>query len=275
MNVFAYTQFQEYLRNWLEQQRVAGKKVSFELLARQLGLKSKGHAYRIFHDESMPLTSRTMVHLIEILGLKGVDREYFEAMVGFNRASSLEERKAYLEKMGKISGLSKASALSTSACAYFSEWYLPVLREAVCMPGFREDYRILSKKFCPTITEAQARKGVQLLRELQLIQPDPRGGFQSCEKFVHAGADIQPVLLATFQQNMIRLASDALENQSPQEREISSLTFSLPSASFPKIKQALRRMQNELAQQILEEKSPGNVVYQFNLQCFPVFQNEG
>lgn len=275
MNVFAYTQFQEYLRSWLEEQRKEDRKVSFELLARKLGLRSKGHAYRIFHDESMPLTSRTMVPLIEILGIKGAERDYFEAMVGFNRASSLEERKVFLEKMGKISGQSSASALSVSACAYFSEWYYPVLREAVCMPGFREDYKALAKRFNPAITEAQARKGVQLLKELQLIQSDPRGGYQSCEKFVHAGADIQPVLVATFQQNMIRMASDALERTPPKEREISSLTFSFPEAHFPAVKQALRRMQRDLAQQVLEEKTPGDVVYQFNLQCFPVYRNEG
>lgn len=274
MDVFGYTHFQEYLRCWIEEQRKDGRKVSFELLARQLGLRSKGHAYRIFHDESMPLTSRTMVHLVDVLGIKGAERDYFEAMVGFNRSSTLEERKTYLEKMGKISGRSKASALSTSACSYFSEWYLPVLREAVCMPGFREDYKAFGKRFCPSISEAQVRKGVELLKELQLISPLARGGYQSCEKFVHAGADIQPVLLATFQQSMIRLASEALDTIPPQEREISTLTFSLPAAAFPQIKQALRRMQNDLAQQVLDEKAPGNVVYQFNLQCFPLYRQE-
>jgi len=194
--------------------------------------------------------------------------------VGFNRSTSLEERKAFLSRMGKLAGNSGAQKLRPEACSYLSEWYLPVLREAITMAGFRGDFRKLSREFIPTLTESQARKGTQLLRDLQLVRPLANGGFEACEAYVHAGDDLQSVLVATFQQSMMRLASEALDKEAANQREISTLTFSFPAAHFGVLKKTLRKLQQELAQEILKDQTPADTVYQFNMQCFPVFHSE-
>lgn len=274
MNVFEYTNFQQFLQNWLEREKEAGRKLSFENIARQLGLKSKGHAYRIFHDKSMPLASRVLVRLCELIGLAGVERDYFEAMVGFNRAETLEEQKGYLERMGRLAGKNHAAGLMTKASQYLSEWYLPVLREAVTLPGFKGDFKGVAKMFRPAITESQAKKGVKLLVDLDLLQPIAGGRYKVREEHVHAAGDVDSVTVAAFQQKMMARASDALGRETAKDREITTLTFSYPSANFLQIKKALRRLQNELIQEILKEKTPGDCVYQFNMQCFPVFREE-
>jgi len=271
MGVFDFTNSQEFLRHWLEEQKKNGRKLSFELIARQLGLRSKGHAYRLFHDPNSPITARLALRVVEMVPLMGDERAYFEAMVGFNRSESLDERRLFLARMGKLAGKSGAQKLKPEACAYLSEWYLPVLREAVTMPSFRGDYRKLAREFVPALTEAQIRRGVQLLRDLQLIKAHASGGFAISETFVHAGDDIQSVLVATFQQTMMRMASEALERESPEQREISTLTFSFPASRFASIQKALRKMQQDLAEEILKEQAPSDTVYQFNLQCFPVY----
>ena len=269
MTVFQYTNFQEYLREWLVQEKQAGRKLSFESLARQLGMRSKGHVHRVFHDPTMPLTPRILVRLIEVLSLQGEERDYFEAMVAFNRASSLEERRLYLGRMGRLSGNASAQALDPSACSYLSEWYYPVLREAVCMPNFRGDFRQLAKQFVPTLTEPQARRGVE---HLVALKAQASGGYLPADAYVHAGSEIEAVLVSNFQQQMMKLGSQALDEQPPAKREITTLTFSFPQANFQTIKRALRRLQNELALEILKEKEPGDTVFQFNMQCFPVFE---
>lgn len=275
MTVFQYTNFQEYLREWLAQEKQNGRKISFEFLARQLGMRSKGHVHRVFNDATMPLTPRILVRLIEVLNLQGEERDYFEAMVAFNRASSLEERRLFLGRMGRLSGNASAQALDPSACSYLSEWYYPVLREAVCMPDFRGDFRELSKMFVPTLTESQTRRGVEHLITLKLIKGQASGGYISADAYVHAGSEIEAVLVSNFQQQMMKLGSQALDVQPPAKREITTLTFSFPQANFQTIKRALRRLQNELAVEILKEKEPGDTVYQFNMQCFPVFEKGG
>ena len=274
MAVFQFTNFQEYLQGWLLEQKKAGRKLSFETLARELGMRSKGHVHRVFHDPAMSLTPRILVRLAELIGLQGDERDYFEAMVSFNRASSMEERRLYLGRMGRLSGCATAKAIDTDTCSYLSEWYYPVLREAVCMPQFRGDYRLLAKQFIPGLTESQARRGVEHLLALNLIKALATGGYVSSDAYLHAGSEIESVLLSNFQQQMIRLGSKALDDQPPSRREITSLTFSYPIAKFKTVKLALRRLQNELAEEILKEQEPGDAVFQLNLQCFPVYERD-
>ncbi len=272
MTVYQFTNFQEYLRAWLEEQKSAGKKHSFESLARQLGMKSKGHIHRIFNDPSMPLTPRIMVKIADLLGVGGDERAYFEAMVAFNRATGLDERRLYLSRMGRLSGGSKAMKLDSSACSYLSEWFLPVLREAVCMPFFSKEMKIMAKLFHPQLTETQVRRGIEHLLNLKLIVRNAQGGYAPTNAYVHAGSEIETVLLSSFQQQMLKLGSTALDEMPPSKREISTLTFSFPQSRFLTIKKALRKLQNELALEIIKEAEPGDTVYQFNMQCFPVFE---
>lgn len=69
---------------------------------------------------------------------------------------------------------------------------------------------------------------------------------------------------------MIERARSALDSLPPEQREISSLTFSIPRSVLPRLRQKMRRFQDEIVRDILAAQGADMDVFQFNLQMFPV-----
>ncbi len=263
---------QAFLRDWLTERNKNSPRLSFEGIAQELGLRSRGHAYRVFHDPSVPITQALAVRLGSLLGLSEADKQYFETLVSYNRATRLEEKNRYLQRLRHLSGAKPGSVLDSSAESYMAQWYMPVLREALCLPNFNGNFKLLAKSIGSPLTEAKVRHCVEQLLDLGLIRKLPGDRFAQTDTHVHVGSSVQKVLLAGFQQQMLRKASEALDELEASQRQITTLTFSFPMSKMATLKAALGRLQDELIQEILKEPEGHDSVLQFNMQLFPVTQ---
>ena len=267
-----YMDSQAFLRDWLTERNKRAPRLSFEGIAQELGLRSRGHAYRVFHDPAVPITQALAIRLGALLGLAEADKQYFETLVSYNRATRLDEKNRYLQRLRHLSGSKPGNVLDSSAESYMAEWYMPVLREALCLPNFKGNYKLLAKSLGSPLTEAKVRQCVEQLLELGLIRKLPGDRFAQTDAHVHVGSSVQKVLLAGFQQQMLRKASAALDELEAAKRHITTLTFSFPMSKMATLKAALARLQDELIQEIRKEPDGHDSVLQFNMQLFPVSQ---
>lgn len=272
MDVVGYTDCQQFLRDWLAERNQKPPKLSYEAIARDLGLRSRGHAFRIFNHPEVPISSAILVRLMDLVGLQGSDREYFEALVAFNRSTRMDEKRYHLDRLESFTGSNPRHRVSGDGKAYLSEWYLPVLREAVCMPDFQGDFKALGKSLCVPLSEAKVKKGVEILLRLGLLRKLSGERYVQSDAHVHAGSGVEKVLLSGFQQQMLKLASQALDGVEAQNRHITTLTFSFPAVGMVRLKKLLTRLQEELVQEILKDHNPHDSVWQFNLQLFPLMR---
>ena len=103
------------------------------------------------------LTSSLIMKFAGALQLKKKEREYFENLVYFNQAKSLEEKSRFYEKMLALSPLN-AQVVRKDKYEFYSRWWYSAIRELLYFFPFKGDFQALAKKLDPPIRPDQARK---------------------------------------------------------------------------------------------------------------------
>ena len=96
------------------------------------------------------------------IGHNAREAEYFENLVFFNEARSMEERTAHYQRMIACCD-SRASKVDADCFEYYSHWYYSAIRALVSHAGFNGDYKKLATALDPPIKIAEARKAVTIL----------------------------------------------------------------------------------------------------------------
>ena len=116
------------------------------------------------------------------------------------------------------------------------------------------------------------RKSLQKLLDSQALQIDPVSG-KIKKGFVPPTQDeISQEMIRKIQSDLMYLGMEALINGKSAEREIGTLTVCLTEAEFEKTKFELRHMRKRILKDALmaREQTPGDRVYQLNIQMFPM-----
>lgn len=269
---FLYTDPQVYLRDWFSLQRQnLGRRGSLQAVAGRLGLSSKSHLHRVLNDPLLPVSQDLVRRLTALIGLDAARGEYLEAMVLRRRATSLTERTRHHERMRALMPVRlQGNAEGLDTYAYFSDWRLPVLRELASVTVFKGDWDALGKRMNPAMSGARCRKSVKTLCDMGLLEESSDGEYRQVDPYLRSDPDGADLAIMRFQDIMIERARAALDTLPPQRREISSLTFSIPVSMMSRLRQKMRRFQDEMVQEILSAQGRDMDVFQFNLQLFPV-----
>jgi uncharacterized protein (TIGR02147 family) len=208
-----------------------------------------------------------------IMKLKAAESRYFECLVLFTQARTLEERNAHMKRMVANQKV-ETRALTKKQLNLFSKRHYVVLREMLYFHRLKEDYRTAARMLIPPITSEEAEKAVKELEELEFIAKDEDGAYRQKDAAVTTGNEIRSLQVANFQMEMMDLAKEALDKMPMAERDISCMTVTLSMESFDQVKaeiQAFRKRLSAIA--VADEKS--DQVFQCNIQFFPVTKKEG
>jgi len=82
--------------------------------------------------------------------------EYFETMVYFNEAKTVEEKKLYFERLMRYYD-SKAYRVDAKQYEYYSKWYYIAVRELLAIGNFSDDYSAIGQALNPAIRTEEAR----------------------------------------------------------------------------------------------------------------------
>jgi uncharacterized protein (TIGR02147 family) len=161
----------------------------------------------------------------------------------------------------------KVHQLSESQARYFSEWYIPALRELAARDDFRAEPAWIAGQMVPAITRAQARRALAVLVSLGLLV-ETSTGLRRGHDLVSSGGPLgQP--LAAFHRAMLNRASEAIDLIPRDEREIASLTLCISQKKLLELKQQLREFRQRLLQTAELDDQPDRVV-QISFQLFPL-----
>jgi len=270
-DLFRYTHFSSYLRDWFAEQKAAGRKVSLQAVSSILGLKSRSLLHRYLHDPACTMSPAVADAFSTFLQHNDAEREYFQYLVLFGRLRSPAEKSKLYERMHVLLERLRPQYLEEWQLDYFQEWYLPVIREVVDLepkPITPED---VAARIMPKITPAQARRGLETLLRLGFIAVGASGqGWTATQVMVQAPADIVSAPVHSYQKKMLELAVTAHEQQGLEEREMIASTFSFPSTEVERLRVMIRNFQQELEKEVVALKIPSDQVFQINLQLYPL-----
>jgi len=268
LDVFSYTDYRKMIADFYRSRKESERSFSFKRFADRAGFRTKTYLHKVINGNK-DLSKGAVFAVARAMGLSKRQTQYFEALVHFNQAKTVDEREHYFAQLQSLGRAHCATRLRESQFAYFSKWYYPVVRELVAMTDFRADFVALARAVSPAITPKQARRAVEVLVELGLLAKTKGGGYSPVDKSVTTGDEVVSLAVQKFQRENLALASESIDRHGRDTRDISTLTVSITAKGFERIREEMRAFRKRLVA-IAESDEPADRVYQINFQLFPL-----
>jgi uncharacterized protein (TIGR02147 family) len=266
-NIFEYIDYRRYLRDAYEERRKENAKFSYRFIAGKVGFSSPGFFANVLSGKK-DISLKLVLKFAELFKLGRKEKEYFETLVLFNKATGASEKKEYLDRLLQLRG-GKVRKVEAHQWEYFEKWHHAVVRELIALKPFRGDFKALAAMVNPPITVPEARKSIELLERLELIRKGMDGAYERTDAAISAGDAISKALIGAFQVQAMDLAKNALENMPSGTRNFSTLTMSISGPTYLAMLEELRAFRRRLLE-MAEASDQVDRVYQMNFHVFPL-----
>jgi uncharacterized protein (TIGR02147 family) len=271
-NLFDYTDYRKYLEDYQMAAHENNPHFSHRYFAQKAGFSSSGLLANIMKGRRN-LTDALIGKFAHALKLTKKEHLYFEALVRFNQASSLDDKNRYYERMLQLSPL-KAKTVSRERHAFYARWWYSAVRELLHYHPFKGDFQDLARKLDPPITTEQAKEAIDLLEKLRMIKKDADGFYRQTASVITTGEQRERSLnIQNFQIATMDLAKFSLQRHGKDKRHISTLTLTLSPESEQRARIEIEALQKRLLALAQEDRKVDSV-YQINFQMFPLTKRE-
>ncbi len=273
MSVFHHRDYRAFLREYYEHKKEKEYGFSYRSFARKAGLRSPNYL-KLVIEGKRNLTSEMASRFAQACDLEGEAADYFCELVAFNQARSSAERSRCYRRLSKFKRYRRVYRLDAAHAAYYSQWYIPAIRELAMRADIKDDPAWIAKMLLPNITTKQAADALKVLDKLGLLVCDGKGGLKQAEPLVATRDDqVLGHHIANFHRSMMQRAAEAIDLVPREQREIASLTLCISEERMRELKEHLERIRAELLQLYQPDEEAKRVV-QVNFQMFPLSVEE-
>ncbi|MDB5106001.1 MAG: hypothetical protein JWP91_3690 [Fibrobacteres bacterium] len=264
-----YSDYRLYLANYHSWRKQGDPRFSLRRFAKEIGFSSHTHLRYVLAGQRN-LTKRTLIKLTLALGLSGPRAEFFENLVFFNQAGTLQEKDHFYQKLlaaDKTRGMKK---MEYSQFEVLKTWYHTAIRELLNLGTFKPNPEWIARTLLPPIAPKEARDSLKLLLESGLIRRTANG-YRAVNDAITTDDETTALFVRNYHLEMLELAKRSLDTVAPEQRDISSVCMTIREADFGKLKKQIQLMRKELRVFAVEGKQAERVV-QVNIQLFPLSQ---
>lgn len=266
-SVFDFTDYRQYLKSYYLYHKRENPAFSYRYFAQRARINSSGFFKNVV-DGKRSLGRSLIVRFSEAMKLRKKESDYFEVMVYFNEAKTVEEKKVFFERMMSLRKLD-AYQVQDSQFEFYSKWYYSAIRELISLIRFKNDFAALAKLLDPPIRPDQAEKSIRVLEDLKFIAKDAKGIYRQAQNHITTGPEIASLNVANYQLACMDLAKEAIDRHDSEVRDMSTLTLSLSREGFETFKEEIISFRKRLLG--LEKRFTGaDRVYQLNTHFFPL-----
>tara|TARA_B110000483_G_C18161063_1_gene529340 strand:- start:1056 stop:1895 length:840 start_codon:yes stop_codon:yes gene_type:complete len=265
LDVFSYMDYRVFLADYYAARKAVDLKFSYRFFAKQAGYTSSG-LYTNIVNGKLHLSQRYLPGFIQALKLNIKEAAYFEFMVDYTHAQTDQDREMIFDQMVPFVPI-ETRRLRLQQRDFYTKWYHSSILLLLEMDDYSDNLKELSVQLIPKVTLPQCKAAIKLLADLELIH-QMNGSWKPKVFHSVAGKDFGKEVIRHHQREMMALASDALEEFSPQERFITTQAISLSDEALQRVKKEVTKCQDAINVIVRNDQSPSRV-YHMNLQLFP------
>jgi uncharacterized protein (TIGR02147 family) len=268
LDLYCYLSYRDYLRDAYQLLKANDSKYSFRYISQKVGSSSPSWLSDITKGR-INLTENYLAKLVLLFKMGKKQERFFKLLVSYDQAPSHEVKRKYLDEILMSKEL-KVDLITVKKFKYFSEWYIPVIREFLFTAAFDgSDYSTLAKSLQPPIKEKEAREAMGILIDLELVSQDSFNSWRPTSKVVTKDSSIASVYISAYHLENIRIGSESIERFSKDERNISSVTMNFTEEQYLNACEEVKRLREKLLNMSTVSGNSGPI-YQCNIQLFPV-----
>ena len=241
---------------------------SYVRMSKNLGVGST-NAHTIIRGKR-PLTIKAAEKICTALGLTGVQKRYFLALVKQDRAKSLQEKDAAFSQRLALKQRMLPTELDRKQLAFFEHWYHSAIYELMRLEGAEDTVEWIFNNLCPQISRTQIKESLDLLTELGYLKFDRRRDrLYPADVTITTGNEVLGLALTSFHSQMLKLAVESIEGASRNRRDISSVTVCASDELIAQFKDEIAALRKRFLRLATEDQNSREVV-QINFQLFPL-----
>jgi uncharacterized protein (TIGR02147 family) len=268
VDVYRYLDYRAFLRDFYEAKKAKSRAFSYRAFSKRAGVASPNYL-KLVIDGQRSLSVKMAERFALACNLDADSSRYFVHLVAFNQAKTSSERTLHYGKLTSFQHYRQAHKLEIAHAAYYSDWYMPAIRELAASREFKEDSEWIADQLIPAITPLQAARALEALIELGLLVRHADGRLAQADSLLSTGPETRGLHIAAFHRAMTQRAIESIDLVPAQDRDISSLTLCLGRGGLRAFKERIQRVRRELLELSAMESEPEQVV-QINFQLFPL-----
>jgi len=265
-DIYQYTDYREYLRDWFAEAKGKSEAMSYRYLAGKVSL-DPGFLVHILQGHKH-LAEKHIPALVRCLRLSKPQAAYFERLCLFGKARSEAEIARRFKELMELRAM-QSRTLASKQYQYYEKWYIPVVRCLIAARGFSGDYGQLAQMLNPGIQVEEAKHAVKVLLQLSMLKRHPDGTYEVTDTFITTGDNWRSLIIRDFQHQTMSLAQKALSELPKEDREISTMTIAVPRNEMHAMQEMTREFRQKILRWALDQPDADSVI-QFNIQIFPV-----
>jgi uncharacterized protein (TIGR02147 family) len=258
-NVFSYQNYRTFLENWYAWKKSEHSNYSGAVFAKKADVKSHTLLGMVIRGKRN-LSYKTIRAFLKALGLQTKENIYFEKLVLFNQSQSKEDKAQFFDELHSVSSGDGKKLLTElkDYSEFLSHWYVVAIRELAALEDFRPDAAWLVKKLKNKISKRQAQNTWNLLIKLGLVEKNKDGKWKIIHKIMDFDFGMIDFSIQHFHKEYLERTREAIENESLQERELSSLTISLTQEELEELKQKIKSFRKDINLSYTDDNNENN-----------------
>lgn len=268
-NIFQYHDYRVFLHDWMAFMKTDSPKFSLRKLAEEVGLSP---AYlSLVLSQKRVLTAQTADQVASNLALEASERSYFKKLVQLSESRSQEQRLKAFQKIKRFQKYSKTNVKEVEAFNYLSKWYYVAIRELAAHADFKGDVRWIQKQLSKHVPATEIRKALNFLVEHGFLAK-ANGKFTIPNRDVDCLGGIFSLSLNQFHKDILKMASEAIDEVSKERRYLTGYTFLVSDESYKQLTDILEETKEKIRE--LEKSDSGRAgtksVYHVELAAIPM-----
>jgi uncharacterized protein (TIGR02147 family) len=269
VDVFGYLDHRRFLDDWFRAKKNGNPRFSHRMFARLAGQKSPSLLLQVIRGDRN-LTPATAEAFIGAMKLSSEEAAFFADLVKLNQASSPDEQNEAWSRISASRRFRAARRIEGQGVEYISHWYYPAVRELANRDDFEADPAWIARALRPRITASQARKALELLLSLGLLEEREDGRVRSGDASIVTPHEVAGLAARNYHRGMLELARDSVETATREERHLAAVTVCIPQRLVPRLKREINAIQERLLDLCDGAEGEPEQVYQVHLALFPL-----
>lgn len=266
MNIFDFTRFRKFLAEYQERRQAAEPSFSRTEFCNLLGLPNT-RSY--FNDvvQGKRVTDNMRERFINVIGLKGNEAKYFEAMIDFDQGKTAQVREAAFDAMMRLNKTPQA-IVDPDSYEFFGNWYNSTVYAILEVMDVADDVSELASKIFPPVSEKKLQASLKLMQKMNLVRKNESGFWKPTKDSLATVQQSKSQMVLQFQKQCLELSKQALESAGKESRDMTTFTFSVSKKAQKQVEVAAEKFKVQIRHIVTADSEKPEIVEHINLHVF-------
>lgn len=195
-----------------------------------------------------------------------LEENYLEKLV----SKQVDEKKSrHVKNLNK----EQMKIIKMETFSVISDWYHYAILELMNLDYYEMNPVWIAKKI--SISESEAAKAIENLLSVRLLEYNEEGNLIFTDSFtVIDDYQFSSVAMRERQKQILKLSAEKIDKIDISKRDHGSITMTIDEDLLPVIKEKIREFRRTLGNYIAKNSKKSSHVYEIQMSCFPLTNDE-